>query len=130
MGKQDKRFGELVNVLLDTGSFNTVIHDSLVARHGAMVGQKMKVSIGGYRGDADICVLHKLRIGEHILEKVVALAVPFDGELNNHILLGANVMKNWKFTVSSMENRLDVTEQFSDVAKVRDFPYRYCFDNK
>ena len=39
-------------------------------------------------------------------------------------------MKNWKFSISSTENRLDVVEQFSDNAKARKFPYRYCFDNK
>jgi hypothetical protein len=124
------RFGDPFDVLLDTGSFNTAIHDELAVRYGTKTRQSMRVSVGGYSGDADIYVLHKLRVGGHVLENVVALAIPFDGELNNHILLGANVLKNWKFCVSSMENRLEVTEQFSDSALARQFPYRYCFDNK
>ena len=41
----------------------------------------MIVSIGGYRGDACICVLHKICIGGHVLENVLTLAVHSDGEL-------------------------------------------------
>jgi hypothetical protein len=90
----------------------------------------MRVSIGGYKGDTDICVLHKLKIGELELEKVVALAVPFDGELKDHILLGANVTNNRDFAVSRFRNQMDMNEQFSEVALSREYPYRYCFDNK
>ncbi|MCL1863611.1 MAG: retropepsin-like domain-containing protein [Defluviitaleaceae bacterium] len=125
-----KKFGSHIDVLLDTGSFNTAIHKSLVPGRGVLTNQTMKVSIGGYKGDADICVLHKLKIGNLELEKVVALAVPFDGELKDHILLGANVTNNWDFAVSRIRNRLDITEQFCENTSMRKYPYRYCFDNK
>ncbi|MCL2047532.1 MAG: retroviral-like aspartic protease family protein [Defluviitaleaceae bacterium] len=124
------KFSKPIDVLFDTGAFNTTIHKMLVAKYGIMTNQTMKVTLGSYSGDANICILHKLRIGGHVLEKVVALAIPFDGELKDHILLGTNVMKNWKFAISSAENQLDVTEQFSDTARLREYPYRYCFDNK
>jgi hypothetical protein len=45
-------------------------------------------------------------------------------------LWDTNVTNNWKLTISCVENRLDVTEQFSDVALQREYPYRYCYDNK
>ena len=125
-----KKFGSHVDILLDTGSFNTAIHKSLVPGRGVLTKQSMKVSIGGYKGDADICVLHKLKIGELELEKVVALAVPFDGELKDHILLGANVTNNWDFAVSRFGNQIGITEQFSADALAREYPYRYCFNNK
>ena len=64
------------------------------------------------------------------MENILALAVPFDGELNNHIILGANVLKNWKFTVDSVAQRLDVTEKFSRQTLARQYPYRYYFNNK
>ena len=123
-----KKFSAGIDVLLDTGSFNTVVHKDLVVKYGVMTSQTMKVSIGGFVGEANICVLHKLRIGGYEIEKVVALAVSFDGELKNHILLGANVLKNWKFSISHLENRLDVDEQFSEEALARKYPYRYCFN--
>ena len=129
----DKRlgkYGESIKVLLDTGSFNTIIHKALVAQHGTMLNTKMLTSVGGYKGEANLCVLDKINIGGCILEKVVALAVPFEGELKDHILLGANVTNNWRFTVSRLENIMEATEQFSDKTTMRTHPYRYCYDNK
>ena len=64
------------------------------------------------------------------MEKVIALAVPFDGELKNHILLGTNVTNNWDFNISRNKNFLGITEDFSETASTRDYPYRYCFNNK
>ena len=124
------KYGEGVRVLLDTGSFNTIIHKALAAQHGTMLKTTMLTSIGGYKGEANLCVLDKIKVGGCIFEKVVALAVPFEGELKDHILLGANVTNNWKFTVSRHENIMEATEQFSDEALKRNQPYRYCFDNK
>lgn len=119
-----------VKVLLDTGSFNTVIHESLVEEHGKMLKSSMMTSVGGYKGMANLCVINEMDIGGLVLEQVVALAVPFEGELRDHILLGTNVTNNWKFTVSRVENNLEITEQFSSEALLRNHPYRYCYDNK
>lgn len=124
------KFGDSIDVLLDTGSFNTIVHKALVAQHGTMLKTTMLTSVGGFKGEANLCVLDKINVGGCILEKVVALAVPFEGELKDHILLGANVTNNWKFTVSRHENIIEATEQFSDEAINRNLPYRYCFDNK
>jgi hypothetical protein len=95
-----------------------------------MLKGTMKTSIGGYCGESNVCILHRMRIGGYEIEKIVALAVPFDGELKDHILLGANVTNNWKFTLSRLENKMDVVEQFSDETRLREYPYRYCFDNR
>jgi len=125
-----KKFGEHVRVLLDTGSFNTIIHKDLVDKYGVMLDATMKTSVGGFKGEANICILHKMRIGDYVLDKVVALAVPFEGELIDHILLGANVTNNWELTLSRLKNKLTATEQFSEITSQREFPYRYCFNNK
>ena len=124
------KFGGTVQVLLDTGSFNTVIHKDLVDKYSVMLKQTMKTRVSDFCGDANICVITKLKIGGYVLENVAALAVPFTGELKDHILLGTNVTNNWKLTLSRLENKLDATEQFSDVALKRMEPYRYCYDNK
>jgi len=125
------RFSEPVDVLLDTGSYNTVVHETLVERHGVMLNQTMMTAVGGFKGESRLCVLHKLQIGNGlVLDKVVALVVPFEGELKDHILLGANVTNNWHFAISRYDNRLDITEKFSKETLAREYPYRYCFDNK
>jgi len=123
-------YGTDIQVLLDTGSFNTIIHTSLVANHGRMLKKTMKTSVGGYKGEANLCILDKINIGGHILENVIALAVPFEGELKDHILLGANVTNNWEFTLSRRKNCMTATEEFSEAALKREYPYRTYFDNK
>ena len=127
---KQNRFGSAVPVLLDTGSFNTIIHKALVTNHGIMLPKMMKTSVGGYKGEAHICIIYKMQLNGHVLENVVALAVPFEGELKDHILLGANVTNNWKLTLSRFENIMDVEEQFSETALQRKYPYRYCYNNK
>ena len=126
----DEEFKPPIKVLVDTGAFNTIIHKVLVSKYGKMLKQKMMTSVGGYKGEANVCILHKIKIGNHILENVAALAVPFEGELKDHILLGANVTNNWEFTLSRKNNIMSATEQLSDVALKRKYPYRYCYNNK
>ena len=124
------RFGAPVNVLVDTGAFNTIIHKFLVPKYGKMLKQTIMTSVGGYKGEANICILDKVSIGGHILENVVALAIPFEGELQDHILLGANVTNNWDFSLSRKRNIMEVKEELSDEAMKRAFPYQYCYNNK
>jgi len=124
------RFGLPVKVLVDTGSFNTIIHERLVAKYGVMTNHSMMTAVGGFRGEARICILNKIKIGNTEIEKVAALAVPFEGELKDHILLGANVTNNWEFTLSRKKNSMVAVEDFSDNAPSREHPYRYYFNNK
>ena len=125
-----KKYGAGVHVMLDTGSFNTIIHKALAPKHGKVLDQTMMVSVGGFKSEANICILDKIKIGNHVLEKVVALAIPFEGELKDHILLGANVTNNWEFTLSRKRNVMEAIEEFSEEALARKFPYRYCYSNK
>ena len=124
------RFGLPVKTLLDTGSFNTIIHERLANKYCAMTNQTMLTAVGGFKGSAKVCIINKIKIGDRIIEKIAALVVPFDGELKDHILLGANVTNNWEFTISRLNNRLTATEQFSESALAREYPYRYFFNNK
>jgi len=128
--RKEKRFGTPINILVDTGAYNTIIHKALVPTYGKMLKQTIMTSIGGYSGETNICILDKINIGGHTLENVVALAVPFVGELQDHILLGANVTNNWGFSLSRKRNIMEVKEELSDEAMKREFPYKYCYNSK
>ena len=133
--KHKKFQSRAVDVLLDTGAFNTIVHKPLVSQgYGVFLKQKMTIAIGGYKGDADLCVLHKLKVGGLVMEQVMALALPLDGELKEHIILGANVTNHWRFEVSRRDNRLYFTEEFSKMPLAGNFPlpfpYRYCFNRE
>ena len=125
-----KKYSDKINFLVDTGAFNTIIHKDLVPGHGKMLKQTMMTSVGGFKGEANICILDKIEIGGQVFEKVVALAVPFDGELKDHILLGANVTNNWELKLSRKRNVMEATEELSEEALKRKFPYQYCYNNK
>ena len=125
-----KTYSDKINFLVDTGAFNTIIHIDLIHGHGKMLKQTMMTSVGGFKGEANICILDKIQIGDRTFENVVALAVPFEGELKDHILLGANVTNNWELTLSRKRNVLEATEELSAEALKRKFPYQYCYNNK
>ena len=128
--RKENQLGAPINVLVDTGAFNTIIHKALVATYGIMLKQTIMTSVGGYKGEANICIIDKINIGGYTLEKVIALAVPFEGELKDHILLGANVTNNWDFSLSRKRNIMEAKEELSDEAAKREFPYKYCYNNK
>jgi len=128
--KKENQLGAPINVLVDTGAFNTIIHKALVPTYGRILEQTIMTSVGGYRGEANICILDKIKIGGYFIENVVALAVSFEGELQDHILLGANVTNNWNFSLSRKRNIMEVKEELSDEAMKRKFPYQYCYNNK
>ncbi|MCL2603339.1 MAG: retroviral-like aspartic protease family protein [Defluviitaleaceae bacterium] len=128
--KTTGKFRAPVLTLLDTGAFNTIIHKELASTYGIILNKTMHVSIGGYKGDADLCIIHKMNIGNMVIENILALAVSFKGELKDHILLGANVTNNWDVGFSRRRNVLHATEDFPHDIPNRKYPYRYCYDNK
>jgi hypothetical protein len=75
-------------------------------------------------------ILGKISIGEYILENVADLALPFGGELQDHILLRANAIKNWELLLSRNRNVMEGKEELTDEAGKRRFPYQYCYNNK
>jgi len=110
------------DVLLDTGAYNTIINSSLVPRYANLTKGKMKVALGGFVGIADICIIKKMNLNGHIIENIAALAVPFKGELKDHILLGTNVINNWEITLSRQKHKLSAKEELDN--------YRYLYDSK
>jgi len=115
-------FAERFDVLLDTGAYNTIINKSLVPQYANLTKGKMKVALGGFVGIADICIIKKMNLNGHIIENIAALAVPFKGELKDHILLGTNVINNWEITLSRQKHKLSAKEELAN--------YRYLYDNK
>ncbi|MCL1997946.1 MAG: retroviral-like aspartic protease family protein [Turicibacter sp.] len=120
--KRLKNFGDFIPIMLDTGAFNTVISKSLVSRHATMLNGTMPIAIGGYKLVANICIIQRMNINGFTLHKIAALAVPFKGELKDHILLGANVINNWEVTLSRQKHRLSANEDVS--------AYRHIFNAK
>ena len=116
--KGRKKFGNNIDIMLDTGAFNTVIHKPLALKYATMLNGTMPIAIGGYKMVANICIIQRMNINGFVLHKIAALAVPFTGELKGHILLGTNVINNWKFTVSRQEHSLSAVEQLAEYRRI------------
>jgi hypothetical protein len=107
-------FFEKVVMFLDTGCFNTMIPKYLAVECGQPLNFKIKCSIGGTVIDTDVFSIDKIVIKNIALERVIALATDFKGELADNILLGANVMNNWKMTFHKKLNTFKFREDPQD----------------
>jgi len=116
-----------VRVLFDTGAFNTMIDLALAQRFGVLLPNSMTVSIGGKTGKAQFCVISYLTLSSYMLTRIFALAYPFDDWLMGHVLLGANVLNNWDFTISRSRDVLEFSEKMPYDAPNKVFPYQNYF---
>jgi hypothetical protein len=102
---------ENVSTFVDTGAFNTMIDDALVDLVGYRLPLYIPISIGGYAGEAQGCILHRVILGNFAFESVFAMSFPFKDWLKDHIILGANVMNNWDFKISRSDNTMSISEK-------------------
>jgi hypothetical protein len=116
-----------VPVLIDTGAFNTMIDSALAQKFGVLLPGNMTISIGGKTGIAQFCIISNMTLAGCTISRVFALAYPFDDWLMGHILLGANVLNNWDFTISRSRNVLEFTENIPIDAPNKLYPYQNFF---
>ena len=99
----------------------------LAKRFGTMLPIKIPISIGGNRGEARGCIIHKITLGAFEMTRVFALAYPFKDWLMRHVILGANVLNNWDFTTSRTENTVRLTEKIPPYVPNKEHPYQNYF---
>ena len=123
-----------IRVLIDTGAFNSMIDLSILNDKrvlAELTGTTHIVSVGGYSGIARGCIIYKMKMGDMEIRNVFAMAYPFNTWLADHIILGANTLNNWKFTISRKENLMTVIEDIPDCVLNKSEPYKsYCDSNK
>ena len=101
-------------MLIDTGAFNTMIDSAIIADFGILLPLKIPIAIGGAAGETQACMLHRIEMGNFVMENVFAMAYPFKDWLSGHIILGLNVMNNWDFCISRADHELRFTERISE----------------
>jgi hypothetical protein len=100
---QKKGFEDIV-MFLDLGCYNTMIPKYFTVNTGYPLGFKRKYNIGGAIVEAEAFVINKIMIKDFALERVLAFAADFTGELEGNILIGANVMNNWEMVIHKKSN--------------------------
>jgi hypothetical protein len=91
-------------MFLDLGCYNTMIPKQLAVVSGYPLGFKRQYNIGGVAVEAEAFLINKLKIKDIVLERVLAFAADFAGELESNILIGTNVMNNWEMVIHKKSN--------------------------
>jgi hypothetical protein len=100
---QDKKYRDVV-IFLDLGCYNTMIPKHLAVISGHPLGFKRQYNIGGTVVETEAFLINKLMIKDIVLERVLAFAADFAGELEGNILIGTNVMNNWEMVIHKKSN--------------------------
>ena len=118
---------DAIPALVDTGAFNTMIDIALAKRFGFILPMSIPISIGGNHGEAQGCIVHRLTVGDFTMSRIFALAYPFKDWLAGYIIIGTNVLNNWDFTISRVDNLIRLSERIPEDAPNKAHPYQNYF---
>jgi len=104
-----KKFRE-TTVFLDTGCYNTLIPRNIAEKSGHSLGFKVKYSLGASIIETEAFSIDKIRIGDFVIERVLAFAGNYKGSLEDDIILGTNVINNWEMLISKKEHSFQFRE--------------------
>ncbi|MCL2006874.1 MAG: hypothetical protein FWG77_02195 [Treponema sp.] len=90
---------ENITLFFDLGCYNTLIPKRLAVLSGHPLGFTREYKIGGTTVEAEAYSIEKIMIKDFALERIVAFAAEYTGEFASDILIGTNVMNNWKMII-------------------------------
>jgi len=99
-----------VYVMLDLGCYNTLIPRYLAEESGKALGFWREYRIGGRIIKAEAFSIHRMKIGDFTIERVLAFAGEYPGDYEDEILLGTNVMNNWEMIINKESNTFKFRE--------------------
>jgi hypothetical protein len=124
---QDEKYVDIV-MFLDLGCYNTMIPKHRAVESGYPLGFKRKYNVGGSIIEAEAFVINKIMIKDIVLERVLAFAADFTGELHSNILIGTNVMNNWEMVIHKKSNIFKFREDAPEDLPNRIHIYQNYFD--
>lgn len=119
---------EDVILFLDSGCYNTMVPKYFAETSGRPLGFKHGYKIGGAVVEAQAYSIEKIKIGDVVLERVVAFAADYGGDFASDIILGTNVMNNWRMTIDKKANTFQFCENPLDDLPNKKYIYQNYFD--
>ena len=126
---QAREFVE-TTILLDSGCFNTMIPKYLAKRSGRSLGFKMAYSLGGCVIETEAFSIDKIMIGDLVLERVTAFAGDYKGGHEDDIILGTNVINNWKMIIHKKTHSFQFCEDPPESLPNKTHIYQNYFDRR
>ena len=118
-----------VTLFLDLGCYNTLIPKNLAEISGWSLGFTRSYKIGGEVIEAEAYSIEKIKLKDFIIERVIAFAAAYTGEFSSNILIGTNIMNNWKMTFDRKANLFKFTENTPDDIPNKVNIYQNYFDS-
>ena len=115
-------------VIIDSGCPNSLIPLKYAKRFGQKLPFKRLIKIAGNEREAILYSLDGIKIGDFILNDVIMYAANFIGELEDSILLGLNVLNNWKRMISRKDGLFCFEEDLCMELPNKINPYRNYFN--
>ena len=118
-----------VDVMIDTGCHTTMMDEVVAGKYGQVLPDKTVMNIGGKTMDVQGYILKSLSFETLEINNVFVWAMkcePMD-ELFGKLLLGLNIMNNWKYSVSRNENIMAIEEDIFMDAPESEYPYMHKF---
>jgi len=120
-----------ITVMLDTGCYNSLIPINRAKAFGVSINMKRHIVIGANVIETEAYIIDTLRISDMEIKSVFMLAAAFKGELADTILMGLNVLNNWKYTIHRKDNIIKIEESLPvNIIPNIINPYRNYFDEK
>jgi hypothetical protein len=119
-----------IPVMLDTGCYNSLIPLSRAKISGIPIGMKRHIVIGASVIETKAYVISRLEIGGLNMKNVFMLAADFKGELADTILMGLNILNNWKYTIHRKDSIIEFEESYPDIIPNKTSPYCNYFDKE
>ena len=121
---------EEVTLFFDLGCYNTLIPKDIAEIAGHPLGFTREYRIGGNIIEAEAYSIEKIMLKDYAIERVVAFAADYTGEFASDILIGTNVMNNWKMTFDRKANLFTFSENPPDDLPNKTHIYQNFFDTK
>lgn len=117
-----------VTLFFDLGCYNTMIPKRLAVSSGVPTGLKRKYAIGGTYIETEAYLIKKIILGGFTIERIVAFTAEYRGEFAHDILIGTNVMNNWKMNIDKKANIFQFCENPPDYIPNKKNIYQNYFD--
>jgi hypothetical protein len=100
----------------------------LAEQCGRSLGFKMNYSIGGHVIESEAFSIDKIKIGDIMLERVIAFAGDYPGEYEDDIILGTNVINNWEMTIHKKTHSFKFCEDPPESLPNKTYIYQNYFN--
>ena len=111
------------------GCYNTLIPKNLAEISGRSLGFTRGYKIGGEVIEAEAYSIEKIKLKDFVIEHVIAFAAAYTGEFSSNILIGTNIMNNWKMTFDRKANIFQFAENPPDDIPNKVNIYQNYFDS-